>query len=200
MYSDTEQTSLMLTEKKKKKGSNLRTIFAQKVLTEQFYALMGLCPHQSEPQEQELWGWRCSQELFFTTVRDFHRPSAVFHCSSQHYCQPVHYPLPWQFPVSISQRFVDIATLRCFLVWKETSSKMYWSRCSMPAVSTEEESLLGEIKLSNIPTPDLHSIKTMATKPVPFRINTAENINGKRAYEHLFFAFLIKGYISQSID
>lgn len=62
----------------------------------------------------------------------------------------------------------------------------------MPAVSTEEESLLGEIKLSNIPAPDLHSIKTMATKPVPFRINTAQNIHGKRAYEHLFFAFLIK--------
>lgn len=53
----------------------------------------------------------------------------------------------------------------------------------MPSVSTEEESLFGEIILSNIPTPDLHTIKEVV------------NI-----WFWLFFAFLIKGYFSQSID
>lgn len=132
-------------------------------------------------------------------VRDFHRPSAVLHCGSQHYCQPVHYPLPSQFPVSMSQRFVGIAILRCSLLWRETSSKIIDpdAACQL-SLLTEEESLLGDTTLSNIPTPDLHTIKTTATKSVLFRINTAQNTHGKRAYEHLFFAFLIKGYFSQS--
>lgn len=56
----------------------------------------------------------------------------------------------------------------------------------MPSVSTEEESLLGEIIFANIPTPDLHTIKTMAAKSVLFRINALQNIHEKRACKHLF--------------
>lgn len=97
-----------------------------------------LCPHKSKPQEQELWDWGCLQELFHKSDRLSH----IF-CSPSLWLTALLPTCSLTFTITIScshlpkVNFVGSAILICSLLWNETSSKMYWSKCSMPAVSTE---------------------------------------------------------------